>query len=273
MNKASLITAGLILMHLGQAHGATEIELASERTVDGEKQSYFVNGLFQGEKSRYTIYGPEDPESGSGAYLLSLDGGESAYYIDTSENTCHHWSNAELVETLSGFMLKTTDKYNVKTSGGEIHKVFEKDAADIHGLPAKQIRINMSFVASYKYLFFNDRFEVERSADIWVTPELENVDAQSIFQKNWEYTGNEELDQKIRAIAGSDTKHILRSEINQTMTDKKGKVSSTHILQYVKSMTEVEDLLDGTFQLPDCDEVDSDKMEKKFEALLKKALG
>jgi hypothetical protein len=273
MNKASLMTAGLILMHLGQAHGATEVEMVSERTVDGEKQSYFVKALFQGEQSRYTLYGPEDPESGSGAYLLSLDGGETAYYIDTSENTCHHWTNEELVKTLSSFLLKTTKKYNVKTSGGEMHKVFEKDTADIHGLPAKQIRINMSFITGYKYLFFNDRFEVERSADIWVTPGLEDIDAQPIFQKIWEYTGNEELDQKIRVIAGSDTKYRLRSEINQTMTDKKGKQSSTHILQYVKSITEINDLPDKTFQLPDCDEVDTKKMEKNFQALLKNVLG
>ena len=93
------------------------------------------------------------------------------------------------------------------------------------------------------------------------------------FQKIGDYTGNHKFDQKMPKITGADANHRLRSEIHQTMTDKKDKESSLQLLQYVESITQVDDLPDEKFEIPDCNEVDSDKMDKKFKAFLKQLLG
>ena len=160
MIKSKFMAVGTMLLLLGQAHGATEVEVVNERMEEGKKQAYTVKALFQGSKSRYTFhFDEEDAETDSGSYLLSLDGGETAYYIDASDNSCNQWSNEKLVQTLSGFLLKTTDKFNVNTADVEVHKVFEKDVADMHDLPVKHIRINISFTASYKYMFFKDKYK------------------------------------------------------------------------------------------------------------------
>lgn len=274
MKKRHSIAVCLMMLLASRAYSATEVEFINERTVDGEKQSYIINAIFQGLKSRYTFHNPEESGAGGQGYLLSLDGGETAYFIDADENTCRQWRNDELAETLSDFLLETSDKFNIKTRDGEFNKVFEKEAADIHGQAVKHIRLQLNFTGSYKYLLFKDTVEVKRTVDMWVTPALEFLDAQSFLQKSWEHTGDEKLDQAIQAFTGkANESHRLRSEIKQTMTDKKGKVSNTQILQYVQSIRQLDDLPDREFQLPDCHNTDSVEMEKKFKALLKASLG
>lgn len=269
MNKITYGVITLLVFYLGQAYGATEVELVNERTVDGEKQMYTVNALYQEDKSRYTFHDQDGNGVAEGSYLLSLDGGKTAYYIDTKENTCHQWNNEELVETLSQFLLKTAGRFNIKASDLEISKLFEKPADTIHGFETKHIRIKLRYTASYRYLLFRGRYQIERLADIWVTPKMENIDSAPIFQATWQHTGNDELDRQIQSMLGPDTNYRLRSEIQQTRTDKKGKQSNLQITQYIKSVTEINDLPDDTFHVPDCRKVDSDQMEKKFKALLK----
>ncbi len=273
MRKTELLVTGLILSLLGLAHAATEVEIITERIADGEKQAYTINAVFQGKKSRYSFHPQNDADSDSGTYLLSLDGEETAYFLDTNENSCYHWNNEELAQSLSSFLLKTTDRFKVKTTDGEIVKVFEKDVESIHGLPAKHIRINIRFTTSYKYMFFKDKLESERITDIWVTPNIEGIDAQPLFQSSGEYTGNKKLDQNIRTIIGPDAKHRLRSEVTQTTIDKKGEESSIKLLQYVKSITEIEEFPDENIDFSSCINVDSKMMEKTFKALLKELLG
>ena len=57
------------------------------------------------------------------------------------------------------------------------------------------------------------------------------------------------------------------------MTDKKEKKTSVEIVQYIKSIKEVNDVSPERFVLPDCETIDPNKMEKEFEALLKGLIG
>jgi len=272
MYKPGFIVVSLILSYMGLAFGATEVELVNERIADGKKKAYTIKALFLGQKSRYTFYTEEDAKIGNGTYMLSLDGGGTVYYIDRNSNTCYHGSSEEVLEISSNFMLKTTDKFKLKIQEGEIRKVLEEDAGAIHGLPTKHTLITIGFTASYKYMLFNNKYKVKRVVDVWVTPKIAGINDQGIFQRAWEYTGDEELDQELRAIIGTGNNYRLRSEINQTMVDKKGKESSAQILQYVKSITEIDDLPEDAFRLPECKEIDAKKMEKNFKALLKALL-
>ena len=45
------------------------------------------------------------------------------------------------------------------------------------------------------------------------------------------------------------------------------------MVQYIKTLNEVENLPDNTFDVPDCEGVGAKKMEKKFKALLKDLIG
>ena len=118
MNKQSGLFLSFLLFQTALAHSTTEVELVNERTVDGDKQTYIVNVLYQNDNSRYTFHDPENSEEGAGIYLLSDDGGETAYYIDSNDNSCHHWSNAEFTKTLSEFLLQTRGKFNVEGANG-----------------------------------------------------------------------------------------------------------------------------------------------------------
>jgi hypothetical protein len=88
----------------------------------------------------------------------------------------------------------------------------------------------------------------------------------------WQYTGNDELDQKIQDIVGPDITYRLRSDIQQTRTDKKGEQSNMTMHQYVDSIKEIDNLPDRTFLMLDCRNVDSNQMKNKFTELLKKLI-
>ena len=270
MIKIPTLFLPVFLLQASLVHSATKVELVNERTVDGDKQTYLVNALYQNENSRYTFHDPDDGEKGAGVYLLSDDGGKTAYYIDSNENSCHHWSNAEFTKTLSGFLLQTKDKFNIEGTNLVIEKQLEEPAETMHGLSNRHFRYVLSFDANYKYGFFKDKYAMERRMEFWVSGGADTIAATlPLFQNVWQYTGNDELDQQIRSVIGADTSFRLRSEIKQSRTDKKGKTSITEIVQYIKTLEQVEDLPDEAFQIPDCDEVGAKKMEKKFKALLK----
>lgn len=269
MSKINYLAIALLLFSIGQAHGATEVELVNERTLDGEKQMFTIKALYDGRKSRYTFHRPDDKKVGNGSYLFSLDSGKTYHYIDTNENICRQWDSEELANTLSQFLLKTTDKYNVKASDLEIKIILVEPADAMHGLETRHIRIKINYTASYKYLLFKGHYRIEREVDLWVTPKRENIDP--VLQKIWQYTGNDELDQKIQDIVGpEDVTYLLRSDIQQTRIDKKGEQSNMTMHQYIDSITEIDNLPDRTFVMPDCRNVDSKQMKKKFTELLKK---
>lgn len=273
MIKNTELILFILFILITQARAATELEMVNERTVDGETQTYIINALYQNEHSRYTFHDPENGATGTGVYLLSNDGGKTAHYIDTNENICHRWTNAELSENLGAFMLQSTDKFNVKTSDLEIIKLIEEPAEPIHGFPTTHFRYALRFNASYKYMLFKGEYALERQVDYWAVPELEVVvDNVPLFQNFWQHTGEDQVDQQISSFVESNTVYRLRSEILQTRTNKKGEASSTKIVQHVRALKEIADLPTDTFQVPECQDVGARKMNKKFKALLKDLL-
>ena len=115
---------------------------------------------------------------------------------------------------------------------------------------------------------------MERLVDYWITPKSEiAVTTEPIFQKIWKNTGKDDFDEQFSRLIGPETGFPLRSEIRQNRTDKKGEKSSTEIVQFIKTLKEIEDLSEDVFQAPDCDEVGAKKVEKKFKALLKDLVG
>jgi len=273
MNKITGLFFLILFIHVAQARAATELEMVNKRTVDGETQTYLINALYQNGSSRYTLHDPENDETGVGIYLLSIDGGKTAHYIDTNENICHRWTNAEFSENLGAFLLQSTDKFNVKTSDLELIKLSEEPAEPIHGFQTTHYRYALNFNASYKYMLFKGEYALERRVDYWAVPEYEAVVGEvPLFQSFWQHTGHDRVDQQISSFVKSNTGFRLRSEVLQTRTNKKGEASSTKIVQLVKTLKEIENLPADTFQVPECRDVGAKKMNKKFKALLKDLL-
>ena len=273
MDIKQVLIFSILLVQLSQVQSATEIEMINERTVDGEKQTYIVNALYKDQNSRYTLSDPDDSKKGAGVYLLSDDGGKTAYFIDTNANSCHRWSNEEFTETLSRFLLQSKDRFNVKASDLEIEKLLEEPAEKIHGLPTTHIRYAMSLNASYKYTLLKGQYALQRKADSWSATNSEIISSiVPLFQDIWRYTGSDELDQKISAVIGAETGFLMRNEIEQTRTNSKGETTTTEIVQYINTIQEVSDPPAETFQVPDCKQMSTKKMEKTFKALLKSLL-
>jgi hypothetical protein len=174
---------------------------------------------------------------------------------------------------LSEFLLQTSDKFNVKASGLMVEKLLDEPAEAIHGLPTKHWRYKFSFNASYKYMLFKGQYAMARQADYWFTPDSGTIATTvPFFQNVWQHTGEEQLDPQLVSVASTITGFQLRSELQQSRTNKKGEVSNTNIVQYVRMLREVDDLPTDAFALPDCDQVGAKKMEKKFKVLLKDLL-
>lgn len=262
------ILAVICISYMGLAHSATEIEIANERTIKGKKHIYTIIGIFQGTNSRYTFHTDDSSGISSGTYLISHDGGKSAYFVNTEDNTCHQWTNQEFVEMLGEFLLKTTNKFNVKVTEPVIIKELEQQGDEFLGLPTTHIRIKVNFTTSYKFLFFDDTLKVERLINTWLTPQIEGVDTQPLLQRSWQTTGFKEVDRALSGLSRSLSGYRLRSDIVQTMTNTKGKQSSTHITQYIKSIKELDKLPDNSFKIPACNKIDSYEMKKQVKQLL-----
>lgn len=267
----------VILLYCDNAFSATELEFINERTIKGKKYTYTVTGLFEGKKARYTFQTEDGAGFVSGTYLLSNDGGKTTYFItdnediDEDEKICHQWTNREFVQILGKYLLKTTKSFNVKITNPSVTKVFEKETDDVNGLPAKHIRLNAKFTASYKFLLFDNILNVERQIDSWVVPKIEGVETKPILQRSWQISGYNQFDKVLKDTAESIKGYRVRNVIAQTITDKKGKKSVTKIVQHIKSIKKTDKLSEDVFKIPSCTKISSYDMEvraKHFISLL-----
>lgn len=267
-------TATIFLLVWTAANAAVEVEIVNERVVKNKKHVFIVKGIFDGEKVRYTFHTDDNSEIISGTSIISLDGGKTNYFIGIDEDSednevvCHLWTNKESIEILGKYLLKVTGKFNVKVSDPVINKVFEKKAKAIHGLPTKHVRLKMNFNASYKFLFFDDILKVERKVDHWLTPKVEGIEAKPILQQSYRVTGYKQMDEVLNKVSKFLKGYKLRSEVVQTITDKKGKVKETRITQYIKSINTTNNLAEDAFKLPSCTKVDSYDMEQQVKHVL-----
>jgi hypothetical protein len=224
MRNISGLIFAMLLLQIFPVQAATEVELVNERTVDGQTSSFIINGLYQNDHSRFTMHDPDVSATGAGIYVLSNDGGKTAFYVDTNENICHRWTHEEFTQTLSAFLLESSGKFNVNVSDLKFVKLLEEPSESMHGLPTTLARYTLSFNASYKYAFFKGRYILERQADYWTTPNIESINAPiSLFQNIGQRTGKEQIDRELSDAFGSNSGFRMRSEILQTRTDKKEK--------------------------------------------------
>ena len=265
--KSSCILAATILYAVA-VQAAVEVEVFNERIIDDKSYTYSIKILYEGKKSRYTFYTGDDAKIAHGSYLISLDAGESAYFIDSEENTCHKWTNQELVKILGSYLLKTTQRFNVKVSAPKITRVSEEDSPSLHGLPIKHIRIKADLVVSYKFLLFDDTLQVERISDNWISPGIPGIETKPLYMRTWQVTGFQQADDVLDNASRYLPGYRMRTEILQTVTNKKNKKKQTKIIQYVKSIRQVENLEESLFVIPDCERIGSDQMEQRVKSLL-----
>ena len=252
---------------------ATEIEWITERTVDGETSTMITHGIHQGDRMKYTFRAPEDAEAGKGDFFVSTDGGHTIHYIDSKDSSCLLVQQRELSSTLSRYLLETSKKFNISASDLHIEQVLEQPAESRHGFDTQHKRYQVDFKVHYKYMLFKGHYDISRSVDVWMTQEQNPISSSPMFQRLWQYTGESELDTEIRKAAGDVPQLRLRSEIEQTRTDKKGKQSSLRLVSDISRLQEIEDLPDDRFDTPECETVSPEQMEKKFNGLLKDLLG
>ena len=264
-----LLIAGLI----SPARGATEIEWITERTVDGESSTMITRGIHQGDLMVYTFATPEDAEAGEGNYFVSTDGGRTIHYVSSDDSSCMQVQQHELSSTLSRYLLETSERFNISASDLRIEETLDEPAQSRHGFETQHKRYQVDFKAQYKYMLFKGYYDISRSISIWMTREQNPISSSPMFQRLWQYTGESALDTEIRKVAGDVPQLRLRSEIDQSRTDKKGKQSSLRLVSEVTKLQEIEDLPDERFETPDCMMVSPEQMEKKFNGLLKDLLG
>ena len=166
------------------------------------------------------------------------------------------------------YLLKTTNRFNINMTNPVVTKVFEKKVGDINGLPAKHVRMNAKFTASYNFLFFDNTLNVDRQIDTWLVPIIEGVETKPIFQRSWQITGYEQLDTALKGFSKSLKGYRVRNEVVQKITDKKGKESITKIVQHIKSIKKINRLPDNTFKIPECTKISSYEMEERVKHLI-----
>ena len=252
---------------------ATEIEWHTERSVDGDVTIMITHGIHQGDRMIYTFRSPDDTEEGEGNFFVSTDGGDTIHYIDDKDGSCLLVQQSELSRTLSQYLLKSSDRFNISASDLHIEQVEDMPAEALHGFDTQHKRYQVDFNVGYKYMLFKGTYAIARSIDIWIAREQNPISRSPMFQRLWQYTGESELDGEIRKVAGDAPQLRLRSEIEQTRTDKKGKQSGLRLVSDVTLLQEIEDLPDERFHTPECKTVGPEQMEKKFNGLLKDLLG
>ena len=191
-----------------------------------------MNAWVDGEKTRMDFVESGNPMMPSGAYLLSTDGGKTAYMVNPKTKTYSIWDMEAIMGMAGGMM----SMMNMKVTEPKVEKVGEEDGGKMAGYPTQHYSFRTTYGMEMNIFGMKTSTKHEMEQQIWSSDKLANIGAGWWFKQQGIQTGNKELDALIKAeqekVKGFPLKRI---QVTKT-TDQNGKVTTQ------TSTTEVTDL-------------------------------
>lgn len=219
---------------------------------------------------RYTIQSVVERD---GSYLVTLDGGKTLYLTDGEDAVCSRWSVAEFWETVGDVLEGARRFANAKVHDANAEKQSDGPGPSIHGLATRHVRIKTTYGADARLLILKFRYAVEETDDLWIADDL----VLSAFEDAWlragALSGFEYTDDMSRQWLSHGSGAVLRwKNLVRLKNLRSGEETVKRREVMVSSLEKIDSasIPAGKFEVPACQQVSREEMERRAKKLLKR---
>lgn len=220
-------------------------------TVDQGGNDQKVRAWVDGPKSRVEfLTGKKKDLLAPGTYLVTTDGGETVYLVDPDEKTYSVWDLEALFATFGAVMESMEGVVDIDFTDLSSEKLLQEPGETMLGYDTQHVRWKSGYTMEMKILGMKRGQRVEMVQDSWVTSGLTDPGFAVWLRKDRFKTGNEGFDQLMAQEMGKVEGFPLRSVVQTTMRNKKGKERTTTTTTVVEVLRQ-ESVEDGLFEIPE----------------------
>jgi hypothetical protein len=222
---------------------------AVTRTILGSKNkagNMRVQAWVNGKRARMDFIQSELPQLESGTYLISSDGGDTAYYVDPRSKTYERWDINNMIANMADVMRAMRSQMKVHFEEPKVQKLLEEAGPRMQGMPTRHYRYRTSY-KSHIEMFENETISTDIEEDVWTTTAISEPGLMALLNKR-PSSGDEQLDriiqQEMDKVPGFPLKRITST---RTETTKQTNESRTEM-----EITELKsaDVADSWFEVP-----------------------
>jgi hypothetical protein len=240
----------VVLMTLAIAtQSSAGVYYVAKTTAEGGRaaaqQAMVVKAWASGDAGKVVFEQSGNPVMGQGTYLITKDGGKTMFLVNPKDKTYMQWD----MESMLGFLGGAMKMMHFTYSNPKVEKLGEDPDGLVAGIPTTHYRYRTSYTVSMSMMMIHKTTHTVKEEDIWAAPKLVEAALGIWLRKTPPKTGNEELDNMMRAEMGKIQGFPLKIRTVSTQTDEKGKTETTTTEMEVTEL-QIESVPASTFEIP-----------------------
>lgn len=250
LHRSFLITVAALAL-CGQALLAgTYFESTQTTEAEGKRgdQKVVVAGWVDGPGARVEFRESTSPMVSEGTYIVTRDGGETAYLVNPEEKTYMEWDLAALVGSLGNMMQGMGGMVDMEFRDQRVEKVGEEPGPEIVGHPTTHHTYESSYTLVIRVMGMGREMRTETVQEIWSTPEL-SAPGFGLWLQEAPETGIEGLDEYLEQEMSKAEGFPLRTKTITTTIGQKGRESVSTTITEVTTLRE-ESIPASRFEIP-----------------------
>lgn len=244
--KKMLTFGAMLLLACNTAFAGMTYQFTSRS--DSGQGSMAGAAAIEGQKMRLDLSEGDEVLFKDGSAMISTNGGESFYVLDTKKKEYYEINISELLSA-AGAMLNSMGGMFKMSFQNHTVKVSEAgDGGTIEGYATKKFVSDSSYDLVMEVFGKKNTQKVTTHTESWITTDI-SEEYKTFVQQKGIKTGFDELDRMIEKETAGMKGFPLKSVIKTTSTNAKGKSDTTTTTMTVTSIKE-SDVPDDRFELP-----------------------
>jgi hypothetical protein len=222
---------------------------AVTRTILGSKThagDMRVRAWVDGKRARMDFVQSSLPELRSGTYLITSDGGDSAFLVDPRSRTYERFDINTMIGNMADMMRAMRSQMKVRFEEPKVEKLLEEAGPLMNGMRTRHFRYRTSYKAVIE-MFETETVATTTEEDIWTTTAITEPGIVALLNKR-PSSGDEQLDrivqQEMDKVPGFPLKHLT-----STRTETKKQTSQSRTEMFVLELKKVP-VAASLFQIP-----------------------
>jgi hypothetical protein len=208
----------------------------------GQEQRAVTQAKADGENARIEFTETNDKEM-AGNYLLTKDGGQTMYMVNTKEKSYMKW-DMDAMMNMAGQMMQM-----MKFSAPKTEKLLEETGEPVAGYPTRHYRFRTTYNMEMNMGFIKSASTVTNEEDVWATTKIKDLGMSSWLKKQQRKTGNAQIDALIKQQMEKTEGVPLKMITTSTSTDSRGK---SQVSKSTMEVTEIKEtsIPAAVFEIP-----------------------
>ncbi|MBZ5568221.1 MAG: DUF4412 domain-containing protein [Acidobacteriia bacterium] len=220
--RKPIVTLCFLLM--ATAHALAGVEFVAQTRSDGGGD-VTVHAFVSGSRAKVVFVESDAEIYATGDYMLSPDEGKTLYLVSPATRTYTRYDVQAMMAGMGGMVQGMRGMMKVTFESPKIEKLLEEDGGAIAGLPTRHYRYRTSYAVSM-HITGAKKVSTVTEEDIWTTEQLADPALKVWLKRDPPTTGDEQVDNMIRAEMSKVEGFPLKRVTVTRTTDASGERSS-----------------------------------------------